>query len=629
MRSTFLPTLLAAAALGAGLLTTVPGVSPTATAAAAAPTVATTAPAAKAGTGLVTGEPTAVWGKARHRGTVVLQRQAGKRWVPVAQRRTDRGRRYVFRFVAPAATTTYRVVAARKVRKKRWVSEPRVVRVTPQRGTVTVPAATQARTRLPATVAFTPARPGRPVQLQARVGSDAWRTVATARQDVRGGAVFVVEPTATTSYRAVTTGWYGAVAATSVTRAITVRAPRTEPWVTGYYAGWFWNSWYDPEDVDLTAMTHLVFGRVAPGGGGLGGEPGDVELGAVSAQEGPLSWAPYDGRSVEDYLVDEAHAAGTEALLMLGGDGLDGRGFVLSTADAVRPRFVENVVDYLVAHDYDGVDVDWENCFGGSADECGEDITAAESHRRLFALILEIRAEMATRPRYATDPGLITFPGYAQASKWLEPGDRVEQWRADTALLVDQYNLMSYGIGTTWFGAGWDSWFSGALDGEDRAGHPYSIDSSVDAYVATGVPRERMGLGIGFYGIYYGPTVTGPRQDLGGNDVYEIQDAALAWSRLEEMGYLSHGELQWDEEASSTYRTYEEYGEAGFVPESDPNRNPAGFLSYEDERSIAAKGAYARETGLGGTIIWVLNYGARPNGDNPLLDQVRESFLQR
>lgn len=605
-----LPALVAAATLGAGLLVATP--TPTSHAAEQSPSPVATP-------SVVTGEPVAITGRAKARGKVRLERRAGQRWVKVAQRRTDAKRRYVFRFAAPAATTTYRARAV----KGRWTSKPQVVRVTPQRGTVTVPSATQADTVLPATAQFTPARPGRPVQLQARVGSGAWRTVASGAQDARGASVFTVEPDATTSYRAVTGSWRGAVPATSATSAIRVLPPRDEPWVTGYYAGWFWNNWYEPEDVDMSAMTHFVFGRVAPGGGGLGGEPGDVELGAVTAQEGPLAFPPYDGRSVEDYLVQKAHAAGREALLMLGGDGLDGRGFVLSTADAVRPRFVENVVDYLVAHDYDGVDVDWENCFGGSADECGEEITAAESHRRLFALILEIRAEMATRARYADDPGLITFPGYAQATKWLEPGGKVEQWRAGTARLVDQYNLMSYGIGTTWYGEGWDSWFSGALDGEDQAGHPFSIDSSVDAYVATGVPRERLGMGIGFYGIYYGRTVTAPRQDLGENEVYETQDMALAWSRLEELGYLDHGELQWDEEASSTYRTYDE---GGFVPEADPGRAPAGFLSYEDERSIAAKGEYAQETGLGGTIIWVVNYGARADGSNPLLAAVGEAF---
>ena len=60
-------------------------------------------------------------------------------------------------------------------------------------------------------------------------------------------------------------------------------APR-RPWVTAYYAGWFWDR-SPPEKVDMTAMTHFVFGRVAPGGGTLGGEPGQVVFGAGTAKD--------------------------------------------------------------------------------------------------------------------------------------------------------------------------------------------------------------------------------------------------------------------------------------------------------------------------------------------------------
>ncbi len=399
--------------------------------------------------------------------------------------------------------------------------------------------------------------------------------------------------------------------------------PDHDPWVTGYYAGWYWDQGYEPHEIDMSAMTHFVFGRVAPGGGSLDGEPGEVVEGAGSAHD--VAASPYPGTTVEDEAIRLAHAAGAKALLMLGGDGFDGRGFVASTTDAVRPTFVENIVDYLVEHDYDGVDIDWENCIGGEAWECGVDISVAESVRRLTGLITDIRAEMAERARYASEPGIITFPGYPVSINELDPDGRVAQWQVDVALLVDQYNLMSYGIGTTWNRGGWDSWFSGALDGESGT-HPVSIDSSIEAYVASGVPRERIGMGIGFYGIYFGPTITGPRQstDDAGNDIYEVDDNALAYENLVRLGYLDNGVRHFDAEASSTYRVY---GNGGYVPALDPARHPAGMLSYEDEESIAAKGAYARAGLAGGTIIWTLNYGALPDGTNPLLQAVKSAFL--
>ena len=154
------------------------------------------------------------------------------------------------------------------------------------------------------------------------------------------------------------------------------------------------------------------------------------------------------------------------------------------------------------------------------------------------------------------------------------------------------------------------------------------MSSNVGAYRPHSVPRDRIGIGIGFYGVYFGPSITGPRQPTDDNEIYEVQDAALAYSELDRMGYLSHGERRWDEEAQSTYRVY---GDGGFVPEPEgglPARSPAGFLSYEDEQSIAAKGRFVRETGVGGTILWTINYGWLPRtGTNPLLDAVKRSFL--
>ncbi|WP_182911928.1 glycoside hydrolase family 18 protein [Sphingomonas cavernae] len=410
------------------------------------------------------------------------------------------------------------------------------------------------------------------------------------------------------------------------TATATVRvtaANAATPWVTGYYAGWFWDVMYPPQEVDMTAMTHFVFGRVAPGGGSLGGTPGTLEKGAGTAHDAGLS--PDGTRSVEDYLIQRAHAANTRALLMLGGDGPDGIGFLRSTTDAMRPTFVRTIVDYLVAHDYDGVDIDWENELEGNA---GLGVSAAEARRRLMALIADVRTEANSRPRYsgANRPVIITFPGYAVSINFLEPGGRVEQWQADVANMVDQYNLMSYGIGTAFNGAGWDSWFSGPILGATGT-TPYDLNTSINAYVATGVPRWKLGIGIGFYGIFYGPTITGPRQSTATNGIFVTDDVALRYAELVRKGYLDdrNGTYHWDDAARVGYRSY---GGGGYVPAIDPASPRAGFLSYEDERSIAAKGNWVRETGVGGTILWTLNYGyLAQSRTNPLLAAVKQSFL--
>lgn len=398
-------------------------------------------------------------------------------------------------------------------------------------------------------------------------------------------------------------------------------APSGSTWVTGYYAGWFWDQMYPPERVDMQAMTHFVFGRVAPGGGSIGGEPGTVVLAGGTAHE-PGS-APDGVHSVEDYLIARAHAASVKALLMLGGDGADGIGFLRSTADGARASFVRAVVDYLVEHDYDGVDVDWENELEGN-DALG--VSGEEAKRRLLALLDELRVEANSRDRFRApnEPVLITYPGYAVSINFLEPGGRVEAWRAEVANRVDQYNLMSYGIGTAYSGGGWSSWFSSPISGASGT-TPYDLETSIAAYVATGVPRAKLGIGIGFYGIYYGPSITGPRQPTDAEPIFETNDVALSYANLVRDGYLDHGTYHWDAVARVGYRSY---ASPGYRPASEPARRPAGFLSFENEESIAAKAAWVRETGVGGAILWTINYGyLESTQTNPLLDAVREGFL--
>ena len=51
-------------------------------------------------------------------------------------------------------------------------------------------------------------------------------------------------------------------------------------------------------------------------------------------------------------------------------------------------------------------------------------------------------------------------------------------------------------------------------------------------------------------------------------------------------------------------------------------------LSFEDERSIAEKGKWVREQGLGGTLVWTINYGYLPqSGTNPQMQAVKKSVI--
>lgn len=379
--------------------------------------------------------------------------------------------------------------------------------------------------------------------------------------------------------------------------------PSDGPWVSAYYAGWYWE-WYPPAAVDMTAMTHFIFGRYAPGGGTLGGRPGEVIPGAGTGHNA----------DVEGALIAKAHAHKVKALMMLGGAG-DGPGFDASTANAtLRAAFVDRLLDQLVANDYDGVDIDWE-----------DRLDTARQRDQLIALVAELRTAAGGRRRYQAPeaPFIITFPGYAVNVNIDLP---IEPWKARVAALVDQYNVMTYAQNFAAFG--WQTWLFGALKGAAPT-HPTSVETSIQAYVDAGVPRGKLGMGIGFYGNYYFPPISGPRQanpgNGGGGD-----DNTDNYRNFHAQGLLDHpnGTYVWDDAAQTGYYRYSpavSFQKASWAPVVS-----ISMLTTEDPRSIAAKGAWAREGGCGGTIVWTINYGyVDARVGNPPLEAVKRAFLAK
>jgi len=367
--------------------------------------------------------------------------------------------------------------------------------------------------------------------------------------------------------------------------------------VTAYYAGWFWDWQGSPnvavDAVDMTAMTHFVFGRYAPGAGSLGGPAGQLIQGAGTGHV-----------TVEDAFVKSAHSAGTYALAMLGGAG-DGKGWAASTAPDVRATFIENIVDKCVAKDYDGVDVDWE-----------EGLDTPEKRDQLIAFLQELRQASRQRPRYQppNEPFIITFPtSYVNVNTSLPR----PSWLVTVASLVDQFNLMTYNM--TWNCCGWTTWLFSPLSGEAPQ-HPTSVASSVQAYVDAGVPREKIGMGLGLYSSGYSSPVTGPRQKLSTH--YQWMDYIGTWARLYRAGLLADEYYRFDEEAQAGYYTYPS-------PVTFSGGNKVTTLVTEDLGSIAAKGAWAREGNCGGTVVWVINYGwVSPKERNPPMQAIKDAFLR-
>ncbi len=342
-------------------------------------------------------------------------------------------------------------------------------------------------------------------------------------------------------------------------------------WVSGYIVG-YQRDHYPNSAIDFSALSHLMIGATLPRVDGS--VSSDFYLGA----EG-LAWA-------KDAAA-RAKAAGKKPILMVGGAGNLPWGTV--TSDATRPAFVRNLLALMDSVGAVGLDIDWEPI--ADADK-GKVISLAQNLR-------------------AARSGLIlTIPlGWQPINKVLD-----RTWHSALAAVYDQVNIMFYSAAGSW--PGWTAGFHAPLRGAGPS-TPVDLVTTVQAYLNGGVPPKKLGIGLGFYGLGYTPPVTGPGQALNGSQSNQ-NDNELSYFNLMR-DYFKMERFKWDDTA-----------QMGYLASATPfGPKQLSFVSYEDERSIAAKAAFVKEKGLGGTIIWTLGLGHLPGAPDaqPLLTATKKAFL--
>lgn len=379
------------------------------------------------------------------------------------------------------------------------------------------------------------------------------------------------------------------------TMMLSTPASTTGKWVTGYWADWTVGNMirYPYTNIDWSALTHLTVALAYP-----------TAEANIAYRGGNLN------SSLAQQVTVAAHAHGRKALLMVGGAG-SASDFVtaLNYGDNAPETFVTNLVDRAKADGFDGMDIDWEGLYPPDYD--------------LFKkLALALRAkwpEMILTCAIGWDQTENSFFGTLK--------DPSGNW------LFDQMNVMTYDAANNW--GGWISWFHNAL-ADEGPDHPSSVVADVGRLNAIGgVQKSRIGMGIPFYGSAWtggDPPVTGPRQAIpqgsGGAVASQGMDSIWTYKFIMDNYYQPYDDetkigYVYDAAAGAAYITG---GPTGY---SRNNKDKVTFISYDDPTSIAAKGAWIKSNGYGGTIIWLINEGAiDESGTNPLLDAVRSAFLE-
>jgi len=349
-------------------------------------------------------------------------------------------------------------------------------------------------------------------------------------------------------------------------------------WISGFYVGYMADA-YPPAEIDFGSLTHVMVFSVLPRPDGTL----DTSL-FMDSTKGP---------KVAQEVARHAHRAGRKAILTIGGTGT-GKSFNGAMKASTRDAFEGNILQLVSDWGFDGVDIDWEPM-------------ARDDYAAVMSLFSALRAK---KPAMT----LTVDVGWQNINYPLEPLE--QRFYRDLSNLVDQMNLMTYGMADNW--GGWVIWHSSALRGEGPD-HPTSVHASVAQYRAAGVAASKLGIGIGFFGSCWSApanaTLQPPRQSrvvAGDND--------MSFANIKNDYYRAIN-YHHDAAAGASYLSF--FGPVG------PHK--CTFVSYEDETSVAAKGRYADESGLGGAMIWQLNEGYDRHASDPhsLLRAVTRAFHVR
>lgn len=346
-------------------------------------------------------------------------------------------------------------------------------------------------------------------------------------------------------------------------------------WVTGYYVA-YQRDLLPPAEIDWNGLTHITMSRVTANPDGT--------------LNTTFDWDNTNGPILAKDISTRAHAHDKKAILMLGG-AANGANINAAVANN-RATFIANLVAAMKNLGYDGIDLDWEDNID-------------------WDLFKHFAAEL----RQAAPHAILTMPGGPLNINY----DTVDPRLVEVITQIDQFNMMSYYPTTQAAGAGWYSWYNSPLSGV-KPNTPVSIEESFIRYAAAGVPKSKLGMGVGFYVTCYTGGITGPNQNtegdvqiVGGDNEYPLSELYGA------NGAYNESMRSWDAVAQQPYLSL-----------TQPERHGCRYVSIEDETSLIAKGNLTRTGGYGGIIVWTINQGLVRSHSEPdfLFEALRKGFIE-
>merc|ERR1712180_153085 len=341
-----------------------------------------------------------------------------------------------------------------------------------------------------------------------------------------------------------------------------------------YFGSWaVWrpnNGRFDVDDIDPHLCSHLVFGFA-----GLNTATNEIavldEWNELCENWGRCAYNRFTG--LKEYNPK------LKTLLAVGGWNEGSENYSIMAADpAKRKTFIDSTIALILAHDFDGFDMDWEY----PANRGG----APQDKENFITLMDEMRVALKAHD-------LLLTCAVSMGKGTIDTAYNIPEMNR----VFDYINLMAYDFHGAWEDFTHHNAPLYAHPDDEGEAIPFNVDYGVNYWIDNGASPDKLTLGIGTYGRCYtldNVSIKGwyaPASKPGHEGPYTRTEGVL--------GYNEICELQL---------------EGGWVIVDDPIMNEpyTYFLGnkiwcgYDHAASVATKAAYAKSKGLAGTMVWSL-----------------------
>lgn len=389
-------------------------------------------------------------------------------------------------------------------------------------------------------------------------------------------------------------------------------APAMASEVIGYYPGWKHQS-YPVSQVDAGKLTMALyaFADLCWDGKHGNAEPSVNDVAPCQQPlDGALAWRDEaeDSANLRALVALKKHNPNFKVVLSVGGWDWSNRFSNVAASPQARANFTASSLQVMRRLGLDGVDLDWE--YPGEAGvPCvkGEVCARPEDRQNFIAWTRELRAAYDAAGKQDGKHYSITIAAGANGNY---VGDGV--WLKQLARHLDWINIMAYDYHTPWAGKRTGHHaplFADPVDAVSAGGGHAA--RSVRRYLDAGVAKDKLVLGVPFYGYGWKGCAAGPQ----GDGQYQLCEGGVT-DGVNGGNSYGYGMLLRRGDGYQRYRN-----PLARVPYMYSAAERV-WISYEDPASLREKAGYIKAQGLRGAMFWELS----ADGDGVLLKTLSEAM---